>query len=465
MPLLLQVDDQKWSSPLPVILCALEKTDSGAGPCIEFSMLNEATVTGGRRRMPYLTLDVPCRMQLALSEDLGWRLLGLWQSLPLGVLSRNPTSSSVPQGEAAAAAPAVDAMLIIGLLSCSDIDVRFFFRAAPWARRYDCQQYVSAAALNMLPDALDNVRLRLNGREVTDVSIRATQLKRIMQEQIRDEVFNIALGLFYGSLGYLGTSAMSQGLTVASQGLKKVAGVKRLQTGKNQPVSGVADGVMQGAGSVVQGVFKGIRGVVQKPIDGARSGGGASGFMKGLGQGIAGAVAMPVAGALDLGASTFQGFNASLTTAIHGRDACIVQRTRMQRAVAPSGAVGSWDLDRALGHALLQLTNLAPEARAHSLYRSLDRRRGSHKPVEQQLDCYFLLPGFFVAMLTDQYIMQLKSEEFGRVREVSRRTGTVNTTELSAGMPVLCLHCYRRQGRAFLGVLLILVVLIAVHRT
>jgi hypothetical protein len=201
-------------------------------------------------------------------------------------------------------------------------------------------------------------------------------------------------------------------------------------------VRGVADGVIQGASSVVSGVFKGIRGVVQKPLDGATRS-GATGFMKGLGQGIAGAAAMPVAGVLDLGASTFQGVNASLTTAIHGRDACMMQRTRLQRSVAPSGAVGPWNLERALGHALLVLTNLKPESHKTALFRSSGLRHCPKKHGEQQLDCYFLLPAFLVAMLTGHDIMLVKSEEFVRVHHLAMSTGTVNVAELSAGASIL----------------------------
>ena len=425
------MDDQLWSSLLPVALCPLPSGDRKPPPALELTALYEAAVTGGRRRVPYLTLDVPLRLQLAISEELAWRLLALYQSLPLDVLSAAPAAAA----DAAPSSPVVDAMLIISLLSCSAVDGTLFFRAAPDARPREGQPYVSAAALSMLPEALDSVRLRLHGREVTNTSMRASQLQAIMQEQIRTEVFNIGLGLFYGYLGYLGTSMVSQGLTAASESLKKVVGASRMPGGSSAPVSGITDGMRQGAGSAVEGLFKGLRGVVQKPVDSARSGGGAAGLLKGIGQGVAGLAAMPVAGVLDLGASTFQGVNASLTSAIHGRT-CVVQRTRIQRSVAPSGAVGAWDGERALGHALLRLTMASPESRTRQLLRKLGRRNAQSKPSDQQLDCFFMLPGQSVVMLTNQCILLLRSEEFGRVFEVARVSGKIDTDELVAGAPL-----------------------------
>jgi hypothetical protein len=440
VPVMLQVDDQLWSSALPVVLCTLPTAERRPPPAMEFTMLMETSVTGGRRRMPYLTLDVPLRLQIAVSESIAWRVLKLVQGLPLDVLADpstpGPSPTSMPQ-----LTPAVDAMLLVGLLAISDVDGTLFFRASPVARPRDVHRYISAAALNMLPDSLDSVRLKLEGREVTQVSMRSSQLQAIMQEQLRAEVYNIAFSLLYSYLGYFGTSAVSQGLSAASHGLKKVAGVSRSQGAQSAPVSGITDGVRQGAGSAVEGLFKGIRGVYQRPLAGARAGGGASGFMKGLGQGIAGVVTMPLAGAMDLGASTMQGVNASLTSAIHGRNACVLDRTRMQRAVEPSGALAPFDMKRALGHALLQLTmSSANLRRKPQLLASLSQRKprprmnaaavgGGH-----QLDQFFMVPDGKVVLLTNQCILVLSATEFAKVFQILHDTGMLYADGLAAGV-------------------------------
>jgi hypothetical protein len=198
--------------------------------------------------------------------------------------------------------------------------------------------------------------------------------------------------------------------------------------------------VSQGAGRAVQGIFKGLQGVYQRPMAGAQK--GAGGLIKGLGQGIAGVVAHPVAGVMDLGASAMQGVNASLTQALQGGRACIVARERCQRALAPSGAVAPYDIERALGHALLQLSMLAPDnrkGRAASLFTSSSRRRARARENaatlgdSQQLDCYFLVPDARIALLTDLCIMVLLAPEFANVVQIAQETGMVMAEGLSAG--------------------------------
>ena len=406
---------------MPVVLCTLPPPGRRAPPALEFALLIEDSATGGRRRMPYFTLDLPLPLQLALSEPLAWRLLALYNALPALHAAAAPAPAAAP---AAAAAPAVNATLIVGLLAISGIDGSLFFRANAASRPKGAQQYVSSAALSMLPEQLDNVRLRLEGRELQHLSMRASALSALIQAEVRQEVFNIAFSLLYSYLGYLGTSAVGQGLSVASQSLKRFVGA---EAGSSAPVSSLTDGVRQGAGSAVDGIFRGVKGVYQRPLAGARAGGGPTGFLKGVGQGIAGVVTMPVAGLMDLGASTMQGVNATITSALHGKSSCVVARARPQRALQASGAVGPFSAERALGHALLQLTVLQQEATAgkRSAFRVLSRRRrrarANAAELESargdggrghQLDCFFVVPGGKVVMLTTQCILGLHAPDF-----------------------------------------------------
>lgn len=412
-------------------------SDNQAGsppPVLEFHMLIETSATGGRRRMPYMTLDIPCRLQLALSETACWRLVALARALPLDVLSMavEPPSVSAGPSEAPAVAPrpAVDAMLIIGLLSLGSVVGTLHLRSEPRARPRDAHLFVSAAALSMLPEALDSVKIKLEAREVSGVSMRASQLWTIIEDQLRAEVINIGFSLLYSYLGYFGTSAVGQGLSAVSSGLKMVAGVSTADAESSAPVANITEGVSKGAASVAKGLFKGLKGVYQQPLEGAKD--GATGFMKGLGHGLAGVVAMPLAGAMDLGASTMQGVNASITTALQGTSGTAgMTRRRTQRAVSPTGAVIPFDLERSLAHGLLKLTAMSPGVAKHrfSSRRRRNLRRKSRTTSEGQLDTYFILPQGHVVLLTSQGILLLRAPAFSAMYQQVRQASASGTVQ------------------------------------
>lgn len=434
----MQVDDQLWGTPFPVMLCALP-SDSQHGnepPALEFHMLIETSATGGRRRMPYMTLDIPCRLRIALSETACWRLFAVYRSLPLDVLT-TPTAHATagPPAPAATPRPAVDAMLIIGLLSLGSVGGTLHLRSDPRARPRDAHLYVSAAALSMLPEALDSVRIKLEAREVSGVSMRASQLWTIIEDQLRAEVLNIAFSLLYSYLGYFGTSAVGQGLSAVSSGLKMVAGVSEVDAASSAPVANITEGVSKGAASVAKGLFKGLKGVYQQPLEGAKD--GATGFMKGLGHGLAGVVAMPLAGAMDLGASTMQGVNASITTALQGTSTVGTSRRRIQRAVSPAGAVIPFEFERSLAHGLLRLTAMSPGVAKHrfSSRRRRNLRRKSRATSEGQLDSYFVLPNGHVALLTSQGILLLKAQAFvAMYQQLHAPSGAASFQRLEPGV-------------------------------
>eukprot|EP00892_Ulva_mutabilis_P007576 jgi/Ulvmu1/5190/UM021_0207.1 len=413
----IQVDDQLWGTPFPVMLCALPSDGprSSAPPALEFHMLIEKSATSGRRRMPYMTLDIPCRLRLALSETACWRIFDVARALPLDVVSSS-AATSVAAGAPTTAQeqerPAVDAMLIIGLLSLGSVGGTLNLRSDPRSRPRDAHLFVSAAALSMLPEALDSVRIKLEAREVSGVSMRASQLWAIIEDQLRAEVLNIGFSLLYSYLGYFGTSAVGQGLSAVSSGLKMVAGVSEAGASSSAPVANITEGVSKGAASVAKGLFKGLKGVYQQPLEGAKD--GATGFMKGLGHGLAGVVAMPLAGAMDLGASTMQGVNASITTALQGTTTAGVSRRRIQRAVSPTGAVIPFEFERSLAHGLLRLTAMSPGAakRRFSSRRRRNLRSKSRATSEGQLDSYYVLPNGHVALLTNQGILLLRAQAF-----------------------------------------------------
>lgn len=429
-----QVDDQLWGTPFPVMLCV----PSSSSPVLEFHMLIETSATGGRRRMPYMTLDIPCRLQLAVSETACWRLLSVVRKLPLDVLSMAADPTIAPVGPAPSpSTPSVDAMLIIGLLSLGSVDGTLYLRSEPRARPRDAHLFVSAAALSMLPEALDSVKIKLEAREVSGVSMRASQLWAIIEDQLRAEVVNIGFSLLYSYLGYFGTSAVGQGLSAVSSGLKMVAGVSRAESLSSAPVANITEGVSKGAASVAKGLFKGLKGVYQQPLEGAKD--GATGFMKGLGHGLAGVVAMPLAGAMDLGASTMQGVNASITTALQGTSSTAgMVRRRTQRAVSPTGAVIPFDFERSLAHGLLKLTAISPgvTTQRFSSRRRRNLRRKSRTTSEGQLDSYFVLPSSHVALLTNSGILLLRAPAFVAIYQQLHQPSVTGPVQgLEPGVP------------------------------
>lgn len=58
--------------------------------------------------------------------------------------------------------------------------------------------------------------------------------------------------------------------------------------------------------NLVMGVVSGVAGIVEKPIEGAKSGGGL-GLLTGFGKGLLGAVTKPTAGIVDFTSQSFEG--------------------------------------------------------------------------------------------------------------------------------------------------------------
>ena len=407
-------------------------------PALEFTMLVETSMSAGKQRMPYFTVDTPRRLQLAVSETLCWRVISMLQALPLEVLTM-AADSAAAEGPSVSGVvrPQVDPMLVIGLLTLSSVDGVLHVRNAPHSRPRDAQLYVSAAALNMIPETLDNVRIMLDAREVAGVSMRASKLWSLIQDQLRSELFNIGFSLLYSYLGYFGTHAAGHSLSVVSSALKTWTGNSQKASRPSAPVSNITEGVVKGGGSVVTGVLKGISGVVSKPIAGVKED-GATGFLKGMGQGVMGVVMMPTAGVMDLAASTMQGVNASLTTALQGSTLAVTQRRRIQRAVSATGAVVPFDLERSLAHALLKLTVMSPEGSKRRLWpisgQSKKHQRLSLTTGEGQLDNVFILPNGQVIMLTSQGLMLLRAPEYVAMFQQMQRAGALTLDGIGPGV-------------------------------
>jgi hypothetical protein len=151
-------------------------------------------------------------------------------------------------------------------------------------------------------------------------------------------------------------------------------------------------------------------------------------------------VAMPLAGAMDLGASTMQGVNASLTTALQGGTPMAMSRTRIQRATSSRGAVEPFNAERALAHALLQLTALSPAGRRWRGRGSRGRAtatRGAALMCGDCLDDFFVLPNSQMTLLTLRGILLLQSSEFALLFEALKAGRSVGLESLSPGV---CLH-------------------------
>lgn len=443
---MVQIDDQMWGSPFPVAACVLPGTDVHI-PALEFTMLLENTTNAGKQRMPYFTVDMPRRLQIAVSEALCWRLVALMQALPLHILSKDSDNAAAADtSPSGVVVPKVDPTLSIGLMTISAVEGVLHARHAPHSRPRDAQLYVSAAALNVLPEKIDNVRIKLDAKEVISVTIRASKLWTILHEQMRSELMNMTFAIFYSYLGYFGTSAAGHSLSVVSTALKTWTGNSQTTSQPSAPVSGFTDGVVKGGGSVVSGFVKGISGVVSKPIAGVRED-GATGFLKGMGQGVMGLAVMPIAGAIDLGAHTMQGVNASLTTAFQGSTLEVAHRRRIQRAVSSTGAVVPFDLERALAHALLKLTVMSPEGTKRRVWplthSNKKRQRLSLTAGEGQLDTVSILPNGQVVMLTSRGIMLLQAPEYvAMLQQMQQVGGVISLDSLGPGTyPCLCTMC------------------------
>lgn len=427
-------------------------------PALEFTMLVETSMSAGKQRMPYFTVEVPRRLQLAVSETLIWRVIAMLQALPLEVLAMTADSAAA-EDPSGAVRPKVDPMLVIGLLTLSSVDGVLHVRNAPHSRPRDAQLYVSAAALNMIPETLDNVRIKLDAREVAGVRMRASKLWSLLQDQLRSELFNIGFSLLYSYLGYFGTSAAGHSLSVVSSALKTWTGNSQQASRPSAPVSGITDGMVKGGGSVVSGFYKGISGVVSKPIAGVKED-GATGFFKGMGQGVMGLAMMPIAGAMDLGAHTMQGVNASLTTALQGSTLALTHRRRIQRAASSTGAVVPFDLERSLAHALLKLTVMSPEGSKRRLWPPSGQTKKQHRlslSGEGQLDNVFILPNGQVVMLTSQGIMLLRAPEYVAMFQQMQRAGALSLDGIGPGVqaPTLMFTAQASKRTYHHGILLI----------
>lgn len=80
---------------------------------------------------------------------------------------------------------------------------------------------------------------------------------------------------------------------------------RRISIARNRPKHAIR-GITAGAQHLFSGIAAGVTGIVEKPVEGAKSG-GVEGFFKGVGQGLVGIVTKPVVGVLDLATSINEG--------------------------------------------------------------------------------------------------------------------------------------------------------------
>lgn len=403
----LQADDQLPGTRFPVMLCPA-RTSQGNLPLLTFSAVTQVARGRGRSFFPFIGMRCPESIQLAVSEALVWKLVGIADAF-IGRASSSTTVAALQSTNSEASAlpvpvddrettAAADVPVRIRLLTIPDVGLNISFQGDPLSRPH----YFAGGIISFFID-LANFQaapITLPGIDMANISTSRSAFISQMYQWLQGELFGIALSLVK-NFGVIGGA--SRVLGILSAGVAKLAGEQAKATGAASrrggdgaggaglsvamaPLSGtvanplsssssmagfqqrtindVGDGLLEGAGAFGSSLMRGIRGLVEKPIQGARKS-GVEGAFKGIAQGIVGVVANPVSGALDALSATAEGFDAAFGK--NREDLLVMQPRRLPRVVSGDSKIEPIVRDGSvtqsvveqLGQALLRSTLIA----------------------------------------------------------------------------------------------------------
>lgn len=406
-----QVDDMMPFTYFPVALFVRQPLEApeAPDPFLQVAITEKRTADGRVRVYPYIRIKLTNgEVCVRLHEMSLWRVVGAWQRLRPGRLSAGGAEGgAVGAGSSNSRGVRVDMPMQVGLLSLSDMAIRFSFRTAPDSRPPGYGGAMQGLGLTLAN--LDETQLELAPFVAEGLHTRESvfwrQLHTNFTRQLRGQVLRLLQGVDV-------LDNVSHALTQASAGVaalsfdKKFMQRRRAAVAEEKRVSTISDGLRDGSELLARSLVRGFTGVFTKPVEGMREE-GVEGFLKGVGRGILGIATQPMSGVLDFVSSTTEGLSASWDSmAAALSDESKQERRRLPRAVAGDGVVRPYDYYEAAGQQILRLAQ-----RGVYFGRGVDIFRSRGKYRTDAYETHLGVPGRRIVMLTNRRLLMLSMPE------------------------------------------------------
>ncbi|KAL6746103.1 hypothetical protein V8C86DRAFT_3121422 [Haematococcus lacustris] len=262
----LQVDDQMFGTPHPVVL--LPQEGPTAEPLLALSIVCIPHKRRGAVRYPCIAARV-LPLRVALGEALLWRLIS-WVAC---LANSTAATDSPPQPGSVTSSQEGGAMELpwdLGLLAIENVVLCLSFKADAAARPRFANQVLSFG-LNLVN--LEELPLELPGLELERVCVLRSALLQLATSQLQDRVFSIGMAVLrnYGIIGSTSKARLSKGLskgfvqgvaslaegaaaatrTTPSSSSGSAQGAPRGMAGRPGGADGAAGGSQTGAGGGV----------------------------------------------------------------------------------------------------------------------------------------------------------------------------------------------------------------------
>ncbi|XP_052881690.1 uncharacterized protein LOC108482794 [Gossypium arboreum] len=394
----LQMDNQLPLTLMPVLL-APEKMSDIRHPVFKMTITMQNATTDGIQVYPYVYIRVTDKCwRLNIHEPIIWALVDFYNNLHLEQI---PQSSNVTQ---------VDPEIRVDLIDISEVRLKVSLETAP-AQRPHGVLGVWSPILSAVGNAF---RIQVHLRRVMrkDRFMRRSSIARAVVNRIWQDLIHNPLHLLF-SVDVLGMTSST--LASLSKGFAELSTDGQFLQMRSKQVSsrritGVGDGIIQGAEALAQGVAFGVVGVVRKPVENARQY-GLLGLAQGIGRAFLGIFVQPVSGVLDFFSLTVDGIGASCSKCLEVlNNKSTFQRIRNPRAIRADGILREYSEKEATGQMVLYLAQASQHFGCTEIFKVPSKFAWSDHYEE-----HFLLTNHKIVLVTDKRVMLLQCSSLDKM--------------------------------------------------
>ncbi|ERN15489.1 uncharacterized protein LOC18443778 [Amborella trichopoda] len=394
----LQIDNQLPLALMPVLL-APENTVDAHHPVFKMTITMSNDNVDGTLVYPYVCFRVTDKYwSINIHEPIIWELMDFYKNLRT---DRIPANTSITE---------VDPEIRVDLIDVSEIRLKLSLETAPSQRPHGVLG-VWSPILSAVGNAF---KLQVHLRKVVHKNRfmrKSSVLPAIVNRIWRDLIHNPFHLIF--SVDVLGMTSST--LATLSKGFAELSTdgqflQLRLKQGRSRRITGVSDGIIQGAEALAQGVAFGVSGVVTKPVESVRQH-GVLGLVQGFGRAFLGFIAQPVSGALDFFSLTVDGIGASCTRCLEAFNNRVTpQRIRNPRAIRARGVLEEYCERAAVGQMVLHLAEASHRFGCTEIFKEPSKYAWS-----DFYEDHFVVPQQRILLVTNKRIMLLQCSEMEKM--------------------------------------------------
>ncbi|GAV77402.1 PH domain-containing protein/DUF946 domain-containing protein/DUF1162 domain-containing protein/Chorein_N domain-containing protein, partial [Cephalotus follicularis] len=387
----LQLDNQLPLTLMPVLLAPEQPTDVHH-PVFKMTLTVRNENTEGVQVYPYVYIRVTEKCwRLNIHEPIIWASVNLYNNLQLDHI---PQSTGVSQ---------VDPEIRVDLIDVSEVRLKVSLETAPDQRPHGVLG-VWSPILSAVGNAF-KIQVHLRRVMHRDRFMRKSSIIPAVGNRIWRDLIHNPLHLIF-SLDVLGmTSSTLASLSKGFAELSTDGHFLQLRSKQvwSRRITGVGDGLIQGAEALAQGVAFGVSGVVTKPVESARQY-GLFGFAHGIGRAFVGFIVQPMSGVFDFFSLTVDGIGATCSKCIEVlNNKTTFQRIRYPRAIRADGLLREYCEKEALGQMILHLAEASHHFGCAEIF-----KEPSKYALSDFYEEHFSVPSQRIVLVTNKQVMLLQ---------------------------------------------------------